>query len=160
MCSSFTLLPLSFQLLAAPFAAGALFLPDPWCFLSLIPSNVIGEMWIGVASAMVVDVAPSKIRTACIAIYLFIITMIGGNFNLLVPPLQDGFENAGASEDQALRWALFLTYPGTYFASSILFLFAFFLTRIDIRRKKRVDEYTLINEESTGREVDPETKEK
>ncbi len=113
-------------------------------------------MWIGVASALVVDITPTKVRTACIAIYLFIITMIGGNFNLLVPPLQEGFENTGANANVSLRWALFLTYPGVYLASSILFLFAFFLTRIDIRRKRKVDEYTLINEERSTVAEEPD----
>ncbi len=108
-------------------------------------------MWIGVASAFVVDIVPTKIRTACIAVYLFIITMIGGNFNILVAPLQSGFKKTGASEDTSLRWALLITYPGVYFLSSILFLIAFFLTRIDIRRKRRVDEYTMINEEVSER---------
>jgi len=85
------------QILAAPFAAGALFLPYPWCFLSLIPSNVIGEMWIGVTTAIVVDLAPTKIRTAAVALYLL------------------------------------------YAFSSLLFLLAFFLMRLDLKRKGKVE---------------------
>ena len=91
------------QISAAPFAAGALFLPYPWCFLTLIPSNVIGEMWVGVTTAIVVDLAPSKIRTAAVAVYLFIITLIGGNFNLLVSPLVDAFQNS-FDKSTSYRW--------------------------------------------------------
>lgn len=35
------------QVCAAPFSAGALFLPVPYAYLSLIPGNIIGEMWVG-----------------------------------------------------------------------------------------------------------------
>ena len=136
----------SLQILAAPFAAGALFLPHPWCFLTLIPSNVIGEMWIGVTTAIVVDLAPSKIRTSAVALYLFIITVIGGNFNLLVTPIQHGFEHHGYSEHASYQWALFLTFPGTYALSSLLFLVAFFLMRFDLKQKKRLEEKMIVNE--------------
>ena len=136
------------QLLAAPFAAGALFLPAPWCFLTLIPSNVFGEMWVGVASAMIVDLAPTVIRTSSIAVYLFIITVIGGNFNILVPFLQKGLKHHmhGSESSQkynSLRWAVFLTFPALYVVSSFLFLAAFFLMRIDLKIKNRRDEMSL-----------------
>ena len=32
--------------------------PTPGVFLSLLPSNIIGEMWIGVTTALVIDLAP------------------------------------------------------------------------------------------------------
>ena len=132
------LLYLSLQLLAAPFAAGALFMPYPWNFLSLIPSNVIGEMWVGVTSAIVVDLAPARIRTSAIALYLFIITIIGGNFNILVPPLQDAIHGDAVTKD---RWSIFLTFPVLYALSSLLFLVTFFLMRVDLIIKRKVEEW-------------------
>ena len=132
------------QVLAAPFAAGALFLPYPWCFLTLIPSNVIGEMWIGVTTAIVVDLAPTKIRTASVALYLFIITIIGGNFNLLVSPLRSAFRHS-FSELESYQWALFITYPGVYAFSSLLFLLAFFLMRLDLKRKEMFERTMVVN---------------
>lgn len=95
-------------------------------------------MWIGVTSAIVVDLAPSKIRTGAIALYLFIITVIGGNFNLLVAPLRSGF-NKHFSYLASYRWALFLTFPGVYAFSSLLFVLAFFLLRLDLRHKRIVE---------------------
>lgn len=65
------------KFLAAPFALLTLLLPPPWSFIALIPSNIIGEMWIGVTLAVVVEVVPSNVRTVAVAIYLFIITNIG-----------------------------------------------------------------------------------
>ena len=126
------------QILAAPFAAGALFLPYPWCFISLIPSNLFGEMWVGVTSAIVVDLAPSKIRTGVVAVYLFIITVIGGNFNLIVTPITHGFEKH-FSELTSYRFSLTLSFPGLYALSSLLFVFAFLLMRLDLKRKQRLE---------------------
>jgi len=97
------------QLLAAPFAAGALYLEYPLCFLTLLPNYLLGEgvvimtvaanvkfnnvlktgeMWIGVAFACVLDIVPVAIRTTSVALFAFILNMIGGNMNLLVSPLE------------------------------------------------------------------------
>lgn len=139
--------------MASPFAAGALFLPYPWCFLSLIPSNVIGEMWIGVTTAIVVDLAPSRIRTASVALYLFIITIIGGNFNLLVAPLHSAFKRQ-FSDLRSYQWSLFLTYPGVYALSSLLFILAFIFMRLDLKRKARLEQTMIVNEESSSGDED------
>lgn len=129
-CASFTCM----QVLAAPFAAAALFIPyEPWCFLMLIPSNVIGEMWIGATLALVVDLVPGQIKTASVAIYLFVITIIGGNFNLVVDPIN---KDLGGRYE----WTLFITFPGLYVLSSILFLITFFLLRFDLKRKRKREE--------------------
>ena len=140
-------------MLAAPFAAAALFLPAPWCFLTLIPSNVIGEMWVGVLSAIVVDISPTKIRTSVIAIYLFIITVIGGNFNVLVPPVEKGFKHY-TDKGNATKWAIFLTFPCLYVLSSIIFVLAFFLIRIDIKMKKKRDATLSLNRPEKSGSID------
>lgn len=126
------------QLAAAPFALGALFLPYPWCFLSLLPSNIIGEMWIGVTTAIVVDLAPSRVRTGAVSIYLFIITLIGGNFNLLIPPILDAIHQH-LPYLTSYRITLSLTFPGVYALSSVLFMVTFVLMRGDLRRKQKLE---------------------
>ena len=137
-------LTLALQVAAAPFAAGALFLPYPWCFLSLIPSNVIGEMWIGVTSAIIVDMAPVKIRTATLGIYFFIITVIGGNFNLLVEPIKQGFgEHFGPIT--SLRLALLFTFPALYVIGSALFLLSYYLMKLDLKLKSMVKHQYPLN---------------
>ena len=136
---------------AAPFAAGALFLPYPWCFLSLIPSNIIGEMWIGVTSAIIVDLAPTKIRTASLALYFFIITVIGGNFNLLVEPLNEAFSHHFGSI-LSLRLALLFTFPALYVIGAGLFLLSFFLMKIDLQLKPSAETYVLVTMATNARE--------
>ena len=95
-------------------------------------------MWIGVTSAIVVDLAPSKIRTGVIGVYLFIITVIGGNFNLIVTPITHGFEKH-FSELTSYRFSLTLSFPGVYALSSLLFVFAFLLMRLDLKRKQKLE---------------------
>ncbi|XP_064395524.1 MFS-type efflux pump MSMEG_3705-like isoform X2 [Halichondria panicea] len=126
------------QMAAAPFALGALFLPYPWCFLSLLPSNIIGEMWVGVTTALVVDLAPSRVRTGAVSIYLFIITLIGGNFNLLVTPILNAIQQS-LPHLLSLRITLSVTFPGVYVLSSLLFIATFFLMRSDLRKKARLE---------------------
>ncbi len=134
----------SLQLAAAPFALGALFLPYPWCFLSLLPSNIIGEMWIGVTTALVIDLAPSRVRTGAVSIYLFIITLIGGNFNLVVTPILNAIKTQ-LPYLLSLRITLSVTFPGVYALSSLLFIVTFFLMRSDLRRKARLEEEDKAN---------------
>ena len=132
-------------MLAAPFAAGALFLPYPWCFLSLLPANIIGEMWVGVSTAIVVDLAPSQIKTTVVAVYLFIITIIGGNFNLIVSPINKALKKS-LSKVAAYQWTLFLTYPSLFAISSLLFFITLFLIRLDLRIKKKRESAMALND--------------
>ena len=111
-------------MIAAPFAAGALFLPFPWCFLILLPAFVFGEMWIGVTIAVVVDLVPALIQGSVIAVFLFVITVIGGNFNVLVSV----FVQAGLDR----KWALLITFPGLYMMGSFLFVITFFVLRCEV----------------------------
>ena len=125
-----------FQIVAAPFALGGLLLDYPLCFYSLIFSNIFGEMWIGVTLALVVDLVPSYIRTTVIAVYLFIITLIGGNFNLAV----SAFIEVGLSRTTAL----ILCFPSLYALSSVIFIITFFVMRYDLKKKKQSDEMPLV----------------
>ncbi|XP_059174698.1 protein spinster homolog 1-like [Physella acuta] len=122
------------QLVAAPFAAGALFLDVPYAFISLIPANVLGEMWVGVTLAVAVELVPSQVRTSAVAVYLFIITNIGGNIPLLVPPITKSFENSGFTKAQSLRGALYILYPGLFLLGGFLFLLTMFVVKRDQRR--------------------------
>ena len=117
---------------SAPFAAGVLFLHPPSAFFSLIATYIIGEMWIGVALTVVVELVPSNLRTSVVAYYLFIINIIAGNAPLAVTPLKHATDS--------LRTALYLLYPGFYLASSVLFLCTMIVLRRDAKRAKTLDD--------------------
>ena len=85
----------------------------PWAFISLIPANIIGEMWIGVCVAVVIDLVPQELTASSVAVYFFIIQIICGNMNLLVTPLTKSLD---------LREAILLTFPGLYILSALLFV--------------------------------------
>ena len=67
-----------------------------------------GEMWIGITLAVLVEVVPTPLRTLGVAVYLFIISNIGGNMPLVVSPLQQMFLRNGISRVDSLRGRLIL----------------------------------------------------
>ncbi|XP_074655462.1 MFS-type efflux pump MSMEG_3705-like [Tubulanus polymorphus] len=122
------------QMLAAPFCAGALFLPMPWAYISLIPANIIGEMWVGVTLTLVIELVPMNIRTSAVAVYMFIITNIGGNIPLLVPILKSQFLKGGYGDTESLRNSLYVLYPGLYVLGSLFYLLSMVVMKRDIQR--------------------------
>lgn len=101
------------QLLAAPFLIGAVLLPpDPWAFLCLLPAYIVGEVWIGVSLAIVIEMVPRRVVAAAVAVFLFAINNIGGLLPLLIPPLQAMLN---------LRYTLLFLFPGSYVVSAALF---------------------------------------
>lgn len=124
--------------LAAPFAAGTLFFMPPGAYLCQIPTYIFGEMWIGITIAVIVELIPADIRTTGIAVYLFIITNIGGNMQLLVPPIKSYFKDShDYSEVDALRAALYILYPGPYLYGAFIYIFVLFLMKRDQRRAEQ-----------------------
>lgn len=101
------------QLLACPFLVGTVLLPpEPWAFLCLLPAYVIGEVWIGVCLAVVIELVPGRVVPAAVAFFLFIINNIGGATPLLVPWLKASLN---------LRYALLILFPGTYLLAAVVF---------------------------------------
>ena len=70
--------------IAAPLVIGVVYLDYPWCFLIWIPCGFIGEAWIGTALASIRDLTPSHLTVTSTAIFMFFLTIIGGNMPLLV----------------------------------------------------------------------------
>ena len=63
-----------------------------------------GEMWIGVTLAVGLELVPTPLRASAVGIYLFIISNVGGNMTLLVPPLSSAFHrNLGYTYSDSLR---------------------------------------------------------
>lgn len=125
------------QICAAPFVAGVLYFDPPYSYWFLIPTYIIGEMWIGVCLSVVVELVPEQLRVTGVGIYFFIISNIGGNMNVLVPPVQNLLKNIFDLNDlQAFRGALYVFYPGEYVLGSLLFLLSLFVLKNDIKKSK------------------------
>lgn len=135
--------------LAAPFAAGTLFFMPPGAYLCQIPTYLFGEMWIGITIAVLVELIPSDIRTTGIAVYLFIITNIGGNIQLLVPVIKNHIKEMHKHDIpkypdvNALRTALYILYPGPYLYAAFIFVFVMLLMKRD-QRKAEQSAYTIL----------------
>jgi hypothetical protein len=116
------------QLAATPLAFGVLWISYPTCaFLCLFFSYVIGEMWIGVSLAVVVELR-KKTATSAVAVYIFAINMIGGNMVVLVPLVRSwsGWD---------LQYALVVLFPGMYLLSSLIFLMTLCVVRQKVFRR-------------------------
>ncbi|XP_046440533.1 protein spinster homolog 1-like isoform X2 [Daphnia pulex] len=137
------------QIISSPFAAGVLFLDPPYCYFSLLPNYIIGEMWVGVALAVLVELVPADVRTTAVAAYFFIISNIGGNMPLLVPPVKKAFIDAGYGEVDSLRNTLYLFFPGEYILGALLFLVSLVVLQRDIEYiKQQQDKKIETNEGS------------
>lgn len=96
-------------------------------------------MWIGVCLSVVVELVPEKLRITGIGVYFFIITNIGGNMQILMPPVRSALVSwFGLTDIQAFRGALYIFYPGEYVLGSALFLLTLFVLKQDINRLKEV----------------------
>lgn len=78
-------------------------------------------MWVGITLAVVVELVPSEIKTTAVAAYLFIISNIGGNANLLVPPLAQHFESQHYSKSDSLRCKYIVIFTYLYWCTFLIF---------------------------------------
>ena len=62
-----------------------------------------GELWIGVTLAMIIELVPSSLRGFSVALYLFIISNIGGLGPLIVTPIENAFKSTGMDTATAIR---------------------------------------------------------
>eukprot|EP00600_Ochromonadales_sp_CCMP1393_P015091 CAMPEP_0174998818 /NCGR_PEP_ID=MMETSP0005-20121125/1711_1 /TAXON_ID=420556 /ORGANISM="Ochromonas sp., Strain CCMP1393" /LENGTH=750 /DNA_ID=CAMNT_0016253479 /DNA_START=331 /DNA_END=2583 /DNA_ORIENTATION=+ len=75
------------NILALPLVALSLFLNFPYCFLIYIPSGMIGELYLSQMLAVISDhnITEQFLVTQTVALFMFIITIIGGNIPVLIP---------------------------------------------------------------------------
>ncbi len=117
-------------------------MPGP--FICLIAAYLVGEVWIGVCIAVVIELVPSDLTTSAVAIYFFIIQIIGGNMNLLVPPIEQSL---------GLQYAMLIMYPGMYIVGALFFVSA--LLVVTFQQKKNKHAYTAGREVKTSSDDDP-----
>jgi len=103
-------------LLAAPLAVGTLYFPPPGAFGCLIGYYFFAETWFAVLFTVIVEIVEPEVRSTCIALFLFIMNLFGGNLPVIVSPLRTYYGD--------YRAALYLVWPGFLAISGVLFLFA------------------------------------
>ena len=89
-------------------------------------------MWVGVTLAVLVELVAPDVKTTAVAAYFFVISNVGGNMPLLVPPIKKAFVDAGYVEMDALRNTLYLLYPGQYVLGAVLFAITLVVLKRDI----------------------------
>jgi len=103
-------------LLAAPLAVGTLYFPPPAAFGCLILYYFFAETWFAVLFTVIVEIVDPEVRSTCIAIFLFLMNLVGGNLPVIVSPLRTYFND--------YRSALYLVWPGFLTISALFFLLA------------------------------------
>eukprot|EP01038_Epipyxis_sp_PR26KG_P005298 gene5298-7361_t len=75
------------NIIALPAVSFSLFLDFPYCFLILILSGMVGEVYLVQSIAVIThkEIVPSRYITVSVALFMLIVTIIGGNFPLLIP---------------------------------------------------------------------------
>jgi len=81
------------NMLALPFVYGAVLLDYPYCFLVQICSGLLAEMYLGQTLVVVSDTpltgVPHVLCTPSVALFMLLVTLIGGNIPLLLPLVEN-----------------------------------------------------------------------
>eukprot|EP00091_Calanus_sinicus_P014436 TRINITY_DN3197_c0_g1_i1.p1 TRINITY_DN3197_c0_g1~~TRINITY_DN3197_c0_g1_i1.p1 ORF type:complete len:463 (-),score=120.15 TRINITY_DN3197_c0_g1_i1:123-1511(-) len=105
-----------FLTLATPFAALTIYLEPPYCFISLALYYFCAETWFAILFTVIVEIVDPEVRSTCIAIFLFLMNLVGGNLPVIVSPLRSYFND--------YRSALYLVWPGFLTISAVIFAVA------------------------------------
>jgi len=120
-------------LLAAPLAVGTLHFPPPGAFGCLIGYYFLAETWFAVLFTVIVEIVNPEVRSTCIALFLFIMNLFGGNLPVIVAPLRQYYGD--------YRSALLLVWPGFCAISALLFLAA--SVPLHLRQRGTTREYNV-----------------
>lgn len=116
-------------LLASPLALGTLYFPPPGAFGCLILYYFLAETWFAVLFTVIVEIVEPEVRSTCIAVFLFLMNLVGGNLPVIVTPLKEHFDD--------YRQALYLVWPGFLSISAFVFLVASVPLWLRSRRERR-----------------------
>jgi len=119
-------------LLASPLAVATLHFPPPAAFGCLIAYYFLAETWFAVLFTVIVEIVPPEVRSTAIALFLFLMNLVGGNLPVIVAPLRAYFGE--------YRTALYLVWPGFLAISSFIFLLASLPLWLQQRRLRREQE--------------------
>ena len=68
-------------------------------------------MWVGVCLTVIIELVPTHLRNTGIGFYFFVISNIGGNIQILVPPVQNWIQSSlGLTKIDAFRGSLLFIY--------------------------------------------------
>lgn len=118
------------NLAAAPFAFMSLMTPVPWTYFALIPGYMASEMWLSVTLVVITEMAPIELRATVVSVYIFFISIIGGNMTFLVEPVERLLKSN-------LEKSLMVLFPGMYILSAILFSISMIILRKKTKTKKK-----------------------
>lgn len=119
------------QVIAGPAIVGTLLAHNAdFSYFMLFLAYITAETWIGPATSIVQDICMPAIRSQASAVYIAIITLIGGQGPLVVAAfLESGNTGLFGECSHGVRNALLFTVPTFYVVSACLFFFVGLLLR-------------------------------
>ena len=105
-------------------------LQPPYAMVALIGYYLCAETWFAILFTVIVEIVSLEIRSIMIALFIFCMNNIGGNFPLLVTTVRKQL-------DDDYRTALYIFWPGLIAISSLLFFIASFLLMNKERQKSK-----------------------
>ena len=104
----------------------SMFLQPPYALVALIGYYLCAETWFAILFTVIVEIVSIEVRSIMIALFIFCMNNIGGNFPLLVTTVRKQF-------DDDYRTALYIFWPGFIAISSVLF----FIASLPLIKRKR-----------------------
>merc|ERR1711994_667604 len=78
----------AFQLLAAPWAALVLYLQPTGAMVCLLFYYFCSETWFAILFTVITEICQPQAKSTCIAVFLFLMNIIGGNLIVVVEPVR------------------------------------------------------------------------
>ncbi|XP_065836551.1 MFS-type efflux pump MSMEG_3705-like [Oscarella lobularis] len=112
------------QILAAPTIIGTLLASNAHVsYFLLFTAYITAETWVGVAAAIVQDVCMPAIRSQASAVYIAVITIVGGFGPLVISSLLESSNDTLFGKcNKGVRNALVIIAPTFYVSSALLFI--------------------------------------
>ena len=104
----------------------SMFLQPPYALVALIGYYLCAETWFAILFTVIVEIVSIEVRSIMIALFIFCMNNVGGNFPLLVTTVRKQL-------DDDYRTALYIFWPGFIAISSVLF----FIASLPLIKRKR-----------------------
>jgi hypothetical protein len=106
------------HIIGAPFIFLALYLPPPYCFITLYIGYLFVEMWFGIYLMSLAEMFNPSIRGQAIGYTIFILRLVAGNLPSVVTPLKESW---------SYFYAMVLLVPAFQIISAVFFIIIFML---------------------------------
>jgi len=119
----------AFTMLSVPFAFLTLYTPPITSWIMLLIYYFCAETWFAILFTVIIEVVKPEVKGISIALFLFLMNIVGGNLPIIVEPIKEAF--GGEANENSTRNAIVIVWPCLIAVSAVLF----FVASIPLKRK-------------------------